>query len=373
MDTKKCPSCGGEMKRNGRNSSGTQRWRCRSCGASATHKHDNEAKQLAAFPKWLLGGSLQKDMPGAGRTFRRRCERLWELWPLPPICDEVHRVVYVDGIYLARNVVVLIACSDEHVVGWYLARSENSRAWRALMARIAPPDMVVTDGGPGFEKARRKEWPATKVQRCTFHAFCQVKRYTTSRPKLEAGVELYGLAKDLLHVETLKQAEDWVSAYLDWGRRWDEFLSEKTFGEDGRWEWTHERLVDARSSVNRLINKGVLFTSLDPDLTADGPLPSMNNRIEGGVNAPLRQMLRDHRGMSVTRRVKAVFWWCYMHTECPLPAAKILRVMPTDDDIDDIYRSMTEHEQRFDTIPRWGDAVVWGEFHKCDPWRYDWD
>ena len=69
----KCPSCGGEMKRNGRNSFGTQRWRCRSCGASATHTHDSTAKQLIAFLGWLLSGQLQKDMPGAGRTFRRRC------------------------------------------------------------------------------------------------------------------------------------------------------------------------------------------------------------------------------------------------------------------------------------------------------------
>lgn len=43
-----------------------------------------------------------------------------------------------------------------------------------------------------------------------FHAFCQVKRCTTSRPRLQAGVELYGLAGDLLHLETPHQAELWV-------------------------------------------------------------------------------------------------------------------------------------------------------------------
>ena len=34
-----------------------------------------------------------------------------------------------------------------------------------------------------------------------------------------------------------------------------------------------------------------------------------NNVIEGGVNAQLRAMMREHRGMSDLRRVKAVFWW----------------------------------------------------------------
>ena len=53
----------------------------------------------------------------------------------------------------------------------------------------------------------------------------------------------------------------------------------------------------ARGSLSRLVSAGTLFTYLDPALTADGPLHSTNNRIEGGVNAQLRGMLRDHRGM----------------------------------------------------------------------------
>lgn len=31
-----CPICGSEMRRNGKTRSGTQRWRCKSCGASST-------------------------------------------------------------------------------------------------------------------------------------------------------------------------------------------------------------------------------------------------------------------------------------------------------------------------------------------------
>ena len=45
------------------------------------------------------------------------------------VVDEVHRVVFVDGIWIARDCVVLIACSDEFVLSWHLARSETRRAW----------------------------------------------------------------------------------------------------------------------------------------------------------------------------------------------------------------------------------------------------
>lgn len=369
----KCPYCGGGVQKYGKTSAGRQRWHCLSCGATFVNAIDNAAKLLAAFLAWLLGGSTQRGMPGGGRTFRRKTSRFWEIWPMPPVVEEQHRVVFVDGIYLARRIVVLIACSEEHVLGWYLARSENSKAYRALMRRIAPPLVVVADGGDGFEKARRKEWPETKVQRCTFHAFCQVRRYTTAHPNLQAGVELHGIARELLRVETLAQAQAWADSYAAWCVKWADFLDEKTVDENGEWEWTHLRLVKARSSLSRLVSSGRLFTFLDPELAADGPLPAMNNQIEGGVNAQLRNMLRDHRGMSDLHRVKAVFWWCYMHTEDPLPAADILKVMPTDDDIEAIYQERLQQPGRYDGPNEWGDGLVWSELHHSTPWRMDWD
>jgi len=253
-----------------------------------------------------------------------------------------------------------------------MTRSEKASAWAALMLRIAPPLMVVCDGGPGFEKARRKMWPKTAVQRCTFHAFCQVRRYTTSRPKLPAGVELYALAKELLHIRTLHQASVWIEDYNAWCTRWAEFLAEVTI-TDGKKSFTHERLVKARNGLTTLVNKRTLFTYLDLKLTEDGPLPKTNNKLEGGVCAPLRQMLREHRGMSITRRIKAVYWWCYLHTECPKSPAELLKTMPTDDDIDFLFRTYSPGEQPQDGPARWGDGLVWSELHHSDPYRRDWD
>lgn len=369
MKTKICPVCGAQMKRNGKTSSGRQRWRCRDCGSSSTHTRCDLSKDLDEFLSWLLSKDRQIDMPGQGRSFRRRTQRFWQVWPMPSVVDEIHRVIYVDGIYLAKNVVILIACSDEHVLSWYLARAETSRAWEALLSRIAAPDMVVTDGGTGFAKAARRCWPDTSIQRCLFHAFCQVKRYTTTRPNLKAGVELYQHAKELLHIETLKQADWWVERFLQWCDFWNDFLAEKSF-IDGRMSYTHERLRKARSSLVTLINKGTLFTYLDPALCIEGPMPATTNRIEGGINAQLRSLLRNHRGMSITRRVKAVYWWCYMHTECPLGAKEIIEIMPTDEDIDLLYEKYGSRPKESDVPALWGDGIVWEEFHHKTRYPY---
>ena len=373
MNVVRCPSCGGRMKRNGTTSAGSTRWRCKACGASLVDRIDNSAKRLDEFLGWLLSKKRQADMPGGGRTFRRRTAEFWRLWPLPPVTGEVCRVVFVDGIYLARKACVLICRSEDHVLGWYVARSENSAAYKALMARIAPPDVVVTDGGSGFQKARRQLWPGTRVQRCTFHAFEQVKRYTTTRPRTQAGVDLYALARGLLKVESSEQAATWLAAYARWCSDYDAFLAEETTGDDGRTFLTHERLVKARNSLTALVRQGTLFTYVDPGLVERlGPLPATNNAVES-LNAQLRAMLREHRGLFLERRIKAVYWWCYMHTECPMSAAEILRAMPTDESIAREMRSIS-YENRASIGPqRWGDGLVWQELHRSTPWRRDWD
>ena len=319
------------MKRNGKTKSGSQRWRCVGCGASATHSIDTAARDLAAFLGWLLSKESQVDMPGQGRTFRRRCARFWAIWPMPEAVDEACRVVYVDGIWVASDCVVLIACSDEFVLSWHLARAETTAAWRSLLSRVAAPEVVVTDGGSGFAAAVAAEWPSTKVQRCVFHAFCQVKRQTTTRPKLQAGIELYGLAKELLHIETLAQAEWWLA------------------------------------------NAGTLFTYLDPALAAEGPLPATNNRIEGGVNAQLRSVLRFHRGLTKLKRVKAVFWWCYLHVEHPRPMADTLREMPTDADIDMLRDRYGIKADGLEKPEKWGEGLVWEELHHKTRYPYSVD
>lgn len=377
MSAPKCPICHELMKKHGKTKAGKQRWICKSCKATKTHAINSDAKQLKIFLDWLLSRKRQTDITHAtDRTFRNRTARFWKYWALPPLIDEIHKVVYVDGFHLGRKAVVLIACSDEYVLGWYLARHEHTQAWVNLLRRIAPPDMVVSDGGQGFRNAVKQIWPDTQIQRCAFHAFNQVRRCTTHNPRLVPGRELLLIAIDLLHIKTEDEALVWLKRYFDWCKYWDEFLAEKSY-IDGKHVFTHEKLRKAKRSLNRLISSGHLFTYLDPLLSLDTSLPSTNNRIEGGVNAPLREMLRLHRGMSLNRRIKAIFWWCYLHTECPLGPVDILKVMPTDDDIDEIYNKLARNEKLSSDIPKWGDAIMWSELHHIDlnhdAFRHDWD
>lgn len=359
MNQVNCSVCGMKCVKSGKTKAGSQRWLCKNCKTSLTHKIDNESKELQIFLDWLFGKESQSTMSGEGRSFRRKTAKFWDIWAMPPKIAESRDVVFLDGIYLGRKACILICCDEKHVLGWYLCRYEHAGAWIALMKRIAEPRMVVSDGGTGFAKALKKAWPKAKHQRCVFHVFCQVKRYTTSRPNTAAGAELYMLAKDLLKIKSKKESQIWVERFINWIKKYQDFLDEMTIDENGKTRPTHERILKAERSLLKLLKEKTLFTYLDENLKNDFSTPSTNNRIEGGINSRLREMLRNHRGLSIERRIKAVYWWCYMHSPEPLPLSEIIKVMPTEQSITAIYQRMNEKHRLEKSLSIWGDAIVW--------------
>ena len=101
-------------------------------------------------------------------------------------------------------------------------------------------------------------------------------------------------------------------------------------------------------------------------------MPAMTKQIES-TNAQLRQMLRDHRGMRLTRRMKAVFWWCYTHSAHPQPAATILATMPTDEALENAWYHASQTHQATGIIPGWGDTICFNELHHTTPYHNTWD
>lgn len=103
---------------------------------------------------------------------------------MPPLIESQKDVVYVDGIYLGRKACVLICYDEKHSLGWYLCRYENSRAWMALMSRIAETRMVVSNGGKGFSKS-------LKVMH-TDQSIAKIYQEMNEREKLENSINMWG-------------------------------------------------------------------------------------------------------------------------------------------------------------------------------------
>ena len=71
--------------------------------------------------------------------------------PHPPVTGQVHDQIFIDGMHLSGGWVLLIARDREHVLEWQWAANESAQAYTALLERLAPADVVTTDGAAGAE------------------------------------------------------------------------------------------------------------------------------------------------------------------------------------------------------------------------------
>lgn len=71
---------------------------------------------------------------------------------------------------------------------------------------------------------------------------------------------------------------------------------------------------------------------------------------------------------SELRRIKAVLWWCYMHTEKPLEPAWMLESMPRNKDLQTLINAFRPHRGESIYPNTYGNAVVWSELHHSDPY-----
>jgi hypothetical protein len=294
--------------------------------------------QLEGFLGWLTGKDSQEQIsPVSGRTFRRHHSWCWNVSPVIAVTGEIYDEVQLDGTYLAHGWCLLVAINGAtgQMIAWQWCDSEKTASWTALLSRIPPPRVVVTDGGSGLASALKACWPQTKVQRCLVHVQRNVRIYLTMNPHTDAGRSLRALSLALTRIRTAEEAAAWQVKLHTWHQIYAPLINAKTYLKDtstrpataranATWWWTHERLRKAYQLLARLVRQGTLFTYLDPDW-AGLTISSTANRIEGGTNHPIKNMLRLHRGMPSAHQRRAVEWWCFLHSPDPRSVHELIK------------------------------------------------
>ena len=251
--------------------------------------------------------------------------------PQAQLNGRVFDQIFLDGTYTAGGCLI-IAATLTHVIAWRWCTRETTADYQRLIDTIPAPLIAVIDGGQGAATAIKTCWPNTKIQRCLVHAQRVVRRYTTSRPRTEAGKTIYQLALKLTTITTIDQAANWGGQLQQFSSVYRTWLNEKTWIKDdttGRWKqtWTHKNVRNAYNSLNHLWRKQLLFVYLDPpkqvlDATS---IKSTTNSLEGAINAPLKLLARTHRGRSGEHQRRMIDWWLYLKTELPDDPIRIAR------------------------------------------------
>lgn len=283
---------------------------------------------MRTFISWISGVNTLSDIASqhgiSPRTLQRRLTWCWWITPTPYI--DAHRIydqIFLDATYVNGGC-LLIAASRTHVINWHWAHRETADAYQTLIRDIAPPHMAVIDGGTGAFSAIRRCWPHTPIQRCLVHATRVVRRYTTSKPRTQAGQAIYELAKQLPTITTIDQATQWSIRFHEFGQIYQEWMNEKTTITDPatgqrRRVFTHQRVRSAYQSLLHLYRNAFLFEYLQPPPGTKQPdhMAATTNTLEGGINAPLKELTRRHRGTSKPHQRTIIDWWLYLKTEAP--------------------------------------------------------
>lgn len=311
-----CSACQTKLQKWGTTAAGTQRWRCPNCVATQIRPRPDLARALLLerFVTWILGKLSQDELPVAGRTWRQQIEWCWAIVPRPAPTNEVHPIILVDGIRIG-GLVCLIARTPKAVIAWRWVGWESSLTWSLLLEKIPAPVVVVCDGQKGILLAIARCWPKARIQRCTFHIWQNVRAKLTLHPQTKAGQELLQLTKGLWLVNTQEHALDWQHRLAEWFVQYGSFIQERTYFEQPvshrrRWWYTHRGIRSAYRQHKQLVHLDQLFVYLDRTLTAE-VIPRTTNYVEGGINSPLRTLLKLHRGMNQLHRQRLVEWYLY--------------------------------------------------------------
>jgi hypothetical protein len=299
-----CITCGGKMVRNGKTSLGRQRWKCSICNASKLirREYEKKKKQFLFFQDWALHkDTMERTSDNNRMWFYRNTLWCFDLDFTIPITGEIYDVLQVDGTDVGRDSMCIILRTPKHAVGRIWCRTENYEVYSKLVSEFPAPDYIVCDGNKAGIKAVEHIWRTTKIQRRLWHVHHTVILKLSSKPRSEAAKELLRLAGQLVKIKTIEQRDDWSKRFDEFGERYKDELTEKTTHINkltGRksHRYKHTRLRTAYSHINTPYERGDLFRFLDNE-----NVPSTNNFVEGGMNAPIQELRRCHRGLTLER------------------------------------------------------------------------
>lgn len=292
---------------------GRQRFRCVACLQTGIKKRpDTEEKNREVlFERWLLKTETLERLAHMRHTkpsaLVKSFSNFWskEIEPLPYRGNGC--TLIVDGIIIERGACILIAIDGEGIpITWLSCRRENSDSWIRLFELVKRqgvnnPSVIISDAQKGLLGAMKWVFPLIPHQRCLTHVVRLAQAWLTRNPKTIAGQELRLLVGRLYGIKTRDDALFFTKQFDEWRTNHHFFLKEMSISPETKRRWyTHRRLRGVRSLLMGALPN--IFTFLEiPDT------PRTTNQLEGGVNSPIKALLRHHRGMSTAHRQVLVF------------------------------------------------------------------
>ena len=314
-----CKTCSRLLVKDGFDRNKNQRWLCKNCKTSIRLK-DERQRNNEVFKKWLnwmlTKKTIDETVDYSRFTFWRNTKAFWDIVPTIIVTGEIYNHILIDATYLSKKA-LLVLFSPKGVVGFRWGNSENVEDYILLFKSVPAPHYIVSDGHRTIESACRKAWKNTKIQRCFVHLKRFVQRKVGKFTENEIGQLLHKHCRKLFSIDTIAKAKRWEKAFLTDFERHKEYIDEKVACEKRTpkskgYYLRHRNLSVAWHHILSPLKKGHMWSFLSDEIKK---CPRDTNRLEGGINTRIKELIMCHRGIKFSHEQRIAEWFLLSKSE----------------------------------------------------------
>ena len=309
------------MVKSGKTSTGKQRYKCTFCNTSRVTKKETISQQneLKMFVNWLIDSTKVVHRASASRsTFYRKTNWCWNVVPKIKSDGIPSDFIFVDATHLSGDNYLLIVRNEKTVLNYLWAEKEDAESYCELLRPIQKPRFVICDGHSAIAKASLKLWKNVEIQRCIVHIIHNAERKLGKRNPPEVNRIVKQHIQKLAIVDTHRKANNWKKKWAELYAEHEDYINELSYtvdvetGEVIRKYPAHPNLRSVCNEIKKLLKKNRLF------LFIEHGIPSNTNHLEGGINSPLQNLLRCHRGIVLERQKRMWEWYLLSRSATPI-------------------------------------------------------
>ena len=170
--------------------------------------------------------------------------------------------------------------------------------FKELLNKQVNPKAITVDGNTSAIRAIKKVWPNIIIQRCLVHIQRQGLSWLRRFPKNQAARDLRLLLLTVTNIKNHSQKQSFINDFNNWEKRYGKFVLslpslDKVYGDLQR---TRSLIIHALPDM---------FHYLE-----DSNIAPTTNKVEGYFSR-LKELYRQHRGLSKKHREKYFQWYIY--------------------------------------------------------------
>lgn len=237
--TQNCRKCrSSQTKKNGYNSDGKQKYKCKKCWFCFVRKKSKQPKIKTKYlleeyiQEWYVHRQLAKQSGKDMKQLQLELRKQLDKYPISQI-DEVYEdvcCVTIDGTWIRKGVCMLVYYEyNLKKVLYVSSRDEERQRYIEEDLRVLKQtyryniQYFVIDWDKNIKKAVQSVYPKAYIQRCWVHIHRQVNNYLGQRPRLLAAQEL----KRIAQFSVFEDKRFFFLMFYIWEQRWKQFLSER--------------------------------------------------------------------------------------------------------------------------------------------------